>query len=244
MTIATGSLTGVGGGIGVSWVATGRMGGYSQAPFDGFNLAGYLGDDQECVSRNIERAASLIGVEQGQLAIMQGVHGAKVARVIAGGIVHGVDALVTTVPGLGLMALAADCVPVVMADSDTGVIAAVHCGWRGLVAGVMSASVEVMREAGAEHIRAIIGPSICAGCYPVPPERIAELRAEVSPAVATAACSGSTGNTIDVSAGVRQQLVEESVDYEQIHLCTAESAELFSYRRDGLTGRQGLMVCR
>ena len=243
MTIAAGSFPAAGGrSAGSLWVATGRAGGYSTPPFDGFNLADYLGDDPDAVARNLALAASLIGVDRDHLAILEGVHGARVALVDTGGTIPGVDGLVSTTPDLALMARAADCVPVVMADPDRGVVAAVHCGWRGLVAGIVGAAIGVMREVGAGRISAVIGPSICAQCYPVPHARVDEVLAGVSPAAAVAACPPDCGSFIDVGAGVRQQLMDESVVVEQISMCTAESPELFSYRRDGLTGRQSMIV--
>lgn len=230
------------GGRSVIWAATGRFGGVSQPPFAGLNLAGYVGDDPGHVQENLEIAAASIDLVAGALAIMQGVHGAKVAVVDRGGLVPGVDALVTTTPGVGLVALVADCVPVVLADIDAGVIAAVHCGWRGLSIGVVPAAVDQMRDLGATDIHAVVGPSICAACYPVPPERVAEVIATLPPLIADIACPVSEIPCIDVGAGVRAQLAGAGVSAVRIDKCTAQSPDLFSYRRDGLTGRQGMLI--
>ena len=228
------------GGHPVSWVATGRSGGVSRAPFASLNLADHVGDEPESVAEN--RRLLLDHAGAGGLAVMAAVHGAAVAEVRAGGVVADVDALVTRAPGLALLALAADCVPIALADPDAGVIGAVHCGWRGLVAGVVPAALTAMRDLGATRVAAILGPSICAACYPVPGERVAEVRA--TPGGASAAAGDGR---LDVAAGVRAQLVEAGVVVSAIRTvpgCTAEDPRLFSFRRDRITGRQGMMVWR
>ncbi|MEI7630325.1 MAG: polyphenol oxidase family protein, partial [Actinomycetes bacterium] len=195
--------------------------------------------------------AASIGLSATDLVLMQGVHGANVVVVEQGspGLpgAPGFDALVTKTPGVGLVALAADCVPIVLADVANQVIGAVHCGWRGLAAGVVPAALAQMHELGADQIHAVIGPSICANCYPVPPQRVLELIGALSASVAAVACPKFAGvgpemavACIDVGAGVRAQLAESGVTALTLAGCTAHSEGLFSYRRDGQTGRQGM----
>lgn len=227
------------GGHPVSWVATGRSGGVSLPPFDTLNLAEHVGDDPDAVAANRMRCARHAGVDQ--LAVMGAVHGAQVAEVHGGGVVPGVDALVTRDPGIALLALAADCVPIALADPDAGVIAAVHCGWRGLAAGVVPAAIFAMRDLGSLRIRAVLGPSICGPCYEVPPARIDEVRRAVGDGIAGACIDG---RHLDVAAGVRAQLAAAGVGVQVVPGCTAQDAALFSFRRDGVTGRQGMMVWR
>jgi copper oxidase (laccase) domain-containing protein len=132
-------------------------------PFDELNLADYVGDEPSRVQRNRQVAAASIGLTATDLVLMQGVHGANVVVVEQGspGLlgVPGFDALVTKTPGLGLVALAADCVPIVLADVANQVIGAVHCGWRGLASGVVPAALAQMRELGADQVHAVIGPT-------------------------------------------------------------------------------------
>ena len=227
------------GGHPVSWVATGRSGGVSLPPFDSLNLADHVGDDEDAVTENRRRCARHARVDA--LAVMGAVHGAQVAQVHAGGLVPGVDGLVTREPGLALLALAADCVPIALADPDRGVIGAVHCGWRGLAAGAAPAAVEAMRGLGAERIEAVLGPSICGSCYEVPGARIDEVRAAVGERIAARCVDG---RHLDVAAGVRAQLEQLGVGVRVVAGCTAEDAGLFSFRRDRITGRQGMMVWR
>jgi len=241
------------GGRSVNWAATGRFGGHSPPPFDELNLADYVGDEPSMVQRNRQVAAASIGLSATDLVLMQGVHGANVVVVEQGspGLpgAPGFDALVTKTPGVGLVALAADCVPIVLADVANQVIGAVHCGWRGLAAGVVPAALAQMHELGADQIHAVIGPSICANCYPVPPQRVLELIGALSASVAAVACPKFAGvgpemavACIDVGAGVRAQLAESGVTALTLAGCTAHSEGLFSYRRDGQTGRQGMLI--
>ena len=228
------------GGRPVFWAATGRSGGVSTGPFSSLNLAGHVGDDPDCVAANFAALSSGFGGVG--LAVLDACHGGDVAVVDAPGVYSGVDALVSVTPGLALVALAADCVPIALADRQGTVIAAVHCGWKGLGAGVVSAAVSVMRAHGARGIRAVVGPSICAACYPVPLERVAALRSSVHPVVAAAAIPTGVSPRINVAGGVVAQLSLLGVPASVVPGCTAELDSLFSYRRDGVTGRQGIAV--
>ncbi len=228
------------GGRPVLWAATGRSGGVSTGSFTSLNLAGHVGDDPDRVASNLAAVSSLLGGVP--LAVLDACHGGSVSVVSAGGVYSGVDALVSVTPGLGLVALAADCVPIALADRQGTVIAAVHCGWKGLGAGVVSAAISVMRAHGARGIRAVVGPSICAACYPVPLERVSELRSSVHPVVAAASIPTGVSPRINVSGGVVAQLSLLGVTATVVPGCTAELDSLFSYRRDGVTGRQGIAV--
>lgn len=207
------------------------------------NLAGHVGDDPGAVLANRRLAAAMLGVDAERLAVVNAVHGAGVAVVDHGGDVDGVDAVVTTSTGLGLLALAADCVPLALADPAAGVVAAVHCGWKGIGVGVVPATVDAMRRLGAAEISAVIGPHVCADCYPVDAERVEALRSTTEPFVADRACVRTqVGWSIDVGAGVRAQLRALGIPAESIGACTAESPGLFSFRRDRVTGRHAMMI--
>lgn len=247
--LAAGALPRVTGGRPVLWAATGRSGGVSRAPFDGLNLAGYVGDDPDDVAENRRLLAAHFGLPASRLALMDAVHGDEVAEVVDGGVVAGVDVLVTDRPDLVIVALGADCVPLALVGDDGCTIAVAHCGWRGLVVGAVGAAVGTVRERGADIALAVLGPSVCGACYPVPPARAEEVRTAVPRAVADAAlvtcADGQPG--IDVREGVAAQLVSLGVPVGAIERaggCTVTDPGLFSYRRDGLTGRQGIAVCR
>ncbi len=141
------------------------------------------------------------------------------------------DALYTSQPGVALLARAADCVPVLLADPATGWIAAVHSGRPGLAAGVVPAAVAALRAEGADPSVAWIGPHVCGSCYEVP----ADLQDEVAAQVPQARSTTSWGTpALDLGAGVRAQLRAAGVDdVRSVDACTREDPSWPSYRRDG-----------
>ncbi|MFG2000101.1 peptidoglycan editing factor PgeF [Spirillospora sp. NPDC048911] len=237
-------ITNVGLGAGVGAAFTARAGGASRAPYDSLNLGGAVGDDAALVRDNRRRAAAALGIDLERTVWMRQVHGADVAFVTAPASAGAgrdelppVDAIVTTEPGLALAVLVADCAPVLLADPDAGVVGAAHSGRPGTAAGVVPALVERMCGEGADpaRIRAAIGPAACGGCYEVP----AEMRDKVAEAVPEAYATTRAGTPgLDIRAGIAAQLAAAGVTDVRIDLrCTIESDELFSYRRDGRTGR-------
>ncbi|WP_420718983.1 peptidoglycan editing factor PgeF [Streptomyces sp. NRRL S-646] len=225
---------------GAHFAFTDRWGGVSAVPYEELNLGGAVGDDPEAVRTNRELAAKSLGLEPARVVWMNQVHGAAVAEVDApwgDRPVPEVDAVVTSQRGLALAVLTADCTPVLLADPVAGIVAAVHAGRPGMVAGVVPAAVRAMTELGAEpgRIVARTGPAVCGRCYEVPDA----MRAEVA-AVEPAAYSETSWGTpaVDVTAGVHAQLERLGVhDRVQSPVCTIESGDHFSYRRDRTTGR-------
>lgn len=186
------------------------------------------------------RGAALraLGEETGATPVlMRQVHGAEVAVASAaiapveGAEPPACDALVTSQTGVALLARAADCVPVLLADPVTGWIAAVHSGRPGLAAGVVPAAIDRLREQGGDPSVAWIGPHVCGACYEVP----ADLQEEVTALVPEARSTTSWGTpALDLAAGVRAQLSAAGVaDVRVVDACTREDASWPSYRRDG-----------
>ncbi|MFJ2955928.1 peptidoglycan editing factor PgeF [Streptomyces sp. NBC_00669] len=232
---------------GAHFAFTDRWGGVSAVPYDSLNLGGAVGDDPAAVRANRERAARALGRDADRVVWMHQVHGRDVVVVDAPWgerPVPAADAVVTTRADLTLAVLTADCVPVLLADPAAGVVAAAHAGRPGLVAGVVPAAVGAMVAAGArpERISALLGPSVCGKCYEVP----AALRSEVASAVPESYAETSWGTpALDVSAGVIAQLARCGVRViEGPTVCTRESADHFSYRRDRTTGRLAGYVWR
>jgi len=147
------------------------------------------------------------------------------------------DAMVTTRPGTALAVLVADCAPVLLADESAGVVAVAHAGRRGVAGGVGDATLSVMSDLGATpaSTTVLVGPSVCARCYPVP----ATLQDEVAARVpATRARTPSGEPALDVRAGIEAQLRAAGVQRVEVDPgCTVESDRLYSYRRDRVTGR-------
>ncbi|WP_138902171.1 peptidoglycan editing factor PgeF [Streptomyces albidochromogenes] len=224
---------------GAHFAFTDRWGGVSAVPYEELNLGGAVGDDPAAVLGNRELAAKSLGLDPGLVVWMNQVHGRDVAVVDGpwGDEVPSVDAVVTARRGLALAVLTADCTPVLLADPVAGVAAAAHAGRPGLVAGVVPAAVETMITLGADpsRITARTGPAVCGRCYEVPDG----MRAEVAGAVPAAWSETSWGTpAVDVTAGVHAQLEALGVrDRHRSPVCTLESRDHFSYRRDRTTGR-------
>lgn len=169
------------------------------------------------------------------------VHGARVLTVDAASDPRAVaaeraDALVSTTSRLALAVRVADCLPVLLVDTDAGVIAAAHAGRAGLGAGVLVATVHRMAELGARRITAWIGPHVCGSCYEVP----AELRAEFARSHPAAAATTSWGTpSLDLGAAAESELVGLGCRVVRVEGCTRTTPTMHSYRRDGArSGRQ------
>ena len=225
-------------------VVTDRRGGRSVSPYDTFNLGDHVGDDPAAVAANRARLARELGVPEDRLVWMSQVHGTGVAVVDGpqAGPLPDTDAVVTATPGLVLGVLAADCVPVLLADHVRGVVAAVHAGREGVRRGVLPAALSAMASLGARarHVSALLGPAVCGSCYEVPEDMQADV-ARVAPAAAVRTRRGTPG--LDLRAGLEEMLRRAGVT-EVVHdpRCTVEDRTLFSHRRDGVTGRQAGIV--
>jgi YfiH family protein len=224
---------------GAGFAFTSREGGVSAAPYDSLNLGDHVGDDPACVVENRRRVALSLGVRD--LVVADQVHGTDVVEVTGPwpGQPPSADALVTRAPGLALGVLVADCTPVLLAAPAEGVVGVAHAGRKGMAAGVVHALVEAMRDLGARSLVGRVGPSICPRCYEVP----AELREQVAADVPEARSVSRTGTpALDVAGGALAQLAPYCGDLRQLPGCTAERPDLFSYRRDGVTGRSAGLV--
>lgn len=231
-------------GPGVTATVTTRADGVSMGVFAGLNLGLHVGDDPGHVRANRAVVSRALGRP---VAYLSQVHGAVVHRVTAApdaaeATVAEADALVTDVPGLALAVMVADCVPVLLADREAGVVAGVHAGRLGLQRGVVPAAVDAMVVLGArpERVRAFVGPSICGACYEVG----AAVQEEVAAVVPEARATTAWGTpSLDLAAGVRAQLTSAGVgEVALAGACTREDSRFFSYRRDGVTGRFAALV--
>ncbi|MFE6164245.1 peptidoglycan editing factor PgeF [Streptomyces sp. NPDC056486] len=226
---------------GAHFAFTDRWGGVSAVPYEELNLGGAVGDDPQAVRTNRALAAESLGIDPARVVWMNQVHGPDVVVVDgpwgSDAEIPAVDAVVTARRGLALAVLTADCTPVLLADPVAKVAAAAHAGRPGMVAGVVPAAVETMVKLGADPARIIArtGPAVCGRCYEVPEA----MRAEVA-AIEPAAYAETSWGTpaVDVTAGVHAQLERLGAhDREQSPVCTLESGDHFSYRRDRTTGR-------
>ncbi|MDN5767503.1 MAG: peptidoglycan editing factor PgeF [Humibacillus sp.] len=223
---------------------TGRSPGAGAAPYRGLNLGGHVGDDADMVEVNRTALAARLGLPRQRLLFVNQVHGDQV-EIVSGpwtGLVPNADAMVTREAGLALAVLVADCVPVLLHDARAGVVAAVHAGRPGMVAEVVLRTVERMRDVGASEVSAVVGPAVCGRCYEVPAALVDEAAA-VAPSSRARSWTGTPA--IDVAAGVVEQLAGADVTVTWVPGCTREHHDLYSYRRDHVTGRfAGLVLLR
>jgi YfiH family protein len=213
---------------------TKRTGGVSHGAFASLNLGTHVGDDLGDVLQNRELVAQQVGPTQ----YMNQVHGDRIALIEE--VIDEsptADALVTGIPGISLAVMVADCIPLLLQSQES--VAAVHVGRKGLVNGVARKSIEAMREMGATQIKGILGPSICGTCYEVSEDLYREVVA-AHPLAASRTKSGTF--SLDLPSALIAVLLEEGVEVINESICTVESSDHFSYRRDGVTGRQAGII--
>lgn len=166
------------------------------------------------------------------------VHGSQVVVVSEPGASAGAtaDAAVTAEAGAVLAVHTADCVPVLLFDAAAGVIGAAHAGWRGLVDGVLEATVAAMAELGATQVRAEVGPHIRARCYEFGTAELDQVAARYGPDIISTTAWGAPA--LDMTAGVGTALAAVGVPTIDVGGCTAcESDAFFSHRARGDAGR-------
>jgi hypothetical protein len=229
-------------------VFTDRHGGVSRPPYDSANLADHVGDEPAAVTANRERVAEALGIgEPPRWAEVRQVHGNAVLCVGApgGDAPTGpradADALVTRASGVPLVIFTADCAPLALVARDA--VGAVHAGWGGLEAGIVERAVAALRAESPGPVRAVLGPCIHADRYEFGSDLLERMVDRFGPAVASRTATGAPA--FDIPAAVRVALAAAGVDdVDDVGVCTAASPDHFSYRRDGVTGRQAMFVVR
>lgn len=217
-----------------------RHGGVSAEPYGSLNLGDHVGEADDLVAENRRLAAKQLGVERERIVYLKQVHGVSVVTAREpwpDSQVPEADAAVTGRPGLVLAILVADCTPILLADPVAAVVGAAHAGRAGMAAGVVPATIEAMCELGADPARilAFTGPAVCGSCYEVPEQMRAQV-AEREPESWATTRAGTPA--IDVPGGVWAQLRRAGItEGYRSPVCTAESADHYSYRREGTTGR-------
>jgi YfiH family protein len=219
-----------------------RQGGVSEGPYESLNLGILTDDDQDRVAENRRRLATALGVDAARVAMGWQVHGTDLKQwdappkrggyANAGAELAKVDGHTTSERDLALLVLAADCLPVALASDDK--VAMLHCGWRGLAAGIIERALQTFPEPPA----AALGPSIEVCCYEVGPEVLEEFKG-----IAGAA----EGRHLSLRNVAISKLRDAGVEQiESIALCTScHRDKFFSHRRDGgVTGRQAGVIWR
>lgn len=227
-----------------------RVGGVSRAPYATLNLGHSVGDDAEAVEENHRRALLPLGVDPSGVVSPWQVHGAAVEVVgpeDLGTVRPDTDALVTAASGVPLLMRFADCAPVLLCDPVRRVVGLAHAGWRGVVAGVIQATVRAMADQLAcdpATIWAGVGPTIGSCCYEVGRD-VAQQIERATPANATVVHERNGHVYADLPGAVQAQLRATGVHrVEQAGLCTScHVDEFFSHRAEnGQTGRFGVVL--
>lgn len=198
---------------GVQVVYTTRLGGSSIGDFASLNLSEFSGDDSLAVRSNRSALEHAVGAP---LALVNQVHSAKAVDVdsVIGSVselaTQEADGLVSTQTHIALGVFAADCLPVLLADSERGIIAAAHCGRKGLEAGIIRSTVNLMVDKGAQidTIVATLGPAICADCYELG-EKTSQAFAQHFPDTVGETRFGGLG--VDIVAAAKQALADVGV---------------------------------
>jgi hypothetical protein len=221
---------------------TDRRGGVSAGPYESANVGDHVADDPHAVAANRARIAAAAGlVAPARWVWLDQVHGVHVhvASEPTGAQPPEADAAVTATRGLPLAVVTADCAPVALSCDDA--IGVVHAGHRGLEHGVVEAAVAKLREIGSGPVRAYLGPCIRPERYEFGAADLARLVAHFGPGVEGRTHEGRPA--LDVPAAVRIALERCGVEaVDDSGVCTAGSADHFSYRRDGVTGRQATIA--
>ena len=219
-----------------------RAGGVSTGAFTSLNSSYAVGDDPAAVRANLEALAAAAHVTPERLFTVKQVHGDRVVNALESAADTEADALVTRTPGTAVGVRTADCVPILLEDRRTGAVAAVHAGWRGVIAHIVAkALAQLIGPGGApDEVYAAIGPSIQRCCFEVDgdlPERFTQAFGDE---VLVAPAPGAKAR-LDLTRAVQLTLDRSGVPSGHVATlpqCTMCDARFFSHRRDrGLTGR-------
>ncbi|MBE0584307.1 MAG: laccase domain-containing protein [Desulfofustis sp.] len=225
-----------------------RDGGVSRGRFAGLNLSYQVGDDRSAVNENRRRVKEAMTASR--LISGRQVHGDRIYLVDGGEAgdveVDGYDALITTQPGTALLVQQADCQAVLLHDPVRHAVAAIHCGWRGSVAGLIGKTMEMMRtelQTDPGQCEAFIGPSLGPCCA-----EFVNYRRELPPPFWRFQPRPLYFDFWQISTW---QLVTAGLPADKVRVsrvCTSCSTEYFSYRRScrngsGATGRHGSAIC-
>jgi hypothetical protein len=216
-----------------------RAGGTSTGAFASLNCSFAVGDAPEAVRQNLELLATAAAVTPERLHTAQQVHGDRV--VVAGEATPATeaDALWTSERGRAVGVRTADCVPILLEDRRTGAVAAVHAGWRGVIAEIVVKAVSALAGADRGHVYAGVGPCIRACCFEVDGDLPARFTTAFGADVLVPA--GERKARLDLVRAVTRSLERCGVPLDHVAAlphCTSCDRRFFSHRRDrGNTGR-------
>lgn len=239
---------------------TTRLGGVSVGNYASLNVSPFCGDNPEHVKHNLQQLAGEINISPEKILIPYQVHGTEIRKIDAefmqsdskkqAELLHGIDALITNIPGICIGVTTADCVPVFLYDTTKQVVAVAHAGWRGTCAKIVSKTICLMVSkfnCKPEDIHAVIGPSISVQAYQVGEELYAAFQEAGFP-VEEIFTRRDTGLYLDLWKANEFLLLSEGVISNHVAIanrCTYTEYELFfSARRLGIkSGRMLSGIC-
>jgi YfiH family protein len=218
---------------------TTRVGGESLAPYNSFNMGDHVGDDLKAVNQNRALLKSQLQLPSEPAWLTQ-VHGSDILNLDKGSVLKEFDASFTTKPGKVCVIMTADCLPVLLCDAKGEAIAAVHCGWRSLAAGLLQKTLSLFREQTQAPIIAWLGPAIGPDAFEVGEEVRAQFNQE------TAFKRSNDKYLANIYMIAKSILLDEGLIEKNIYqtdLCTYHNPDIFySYRRDKTTGRMASLI--
>lgn len=217
------------------WAFSNRNDGNSPSPYDSLNLATHVGDSPMAVAFNRNSVLDEFGYKD--VTWPGPVHGTDIGLVEkSAGLFPDVDGLITKRRETVLTTMGADCVPLIAVDVENKIALTAHIGWKGAASGIQESIIDAIENLGGDlkTTKILLGPAICGNCYKVDQSRIDEV-AKVLPAA-------KFENGLDIRTGLKQYFKSKGCQVEIIGDCTFESQDLFSHRRDGVTGRQAGFV--
>ncbi len=217
------------------WAFSDREGGKSGAPYDSLNLATHVGDNSLAVAFNRSLVLQEFGFTD---ATWPGpVHGTDIGLVEKStGLFPDVDGLITKRKETVLTTLGADCVPLIAVEVENKIALTAHIGWRGAASEIHNSITDAIENLGGnlKFTQILLGPAICGDCYKVDAERIEEV-CRVLP-------HAKINDGLDLRLGLKNIFKSKVQSVEMVGECTFETSQLYSHRRDGVTGRQAGFV--
>jgi YfiH family protein len=213
---------------------TARHGGTSTGKYSSLNLGDHVGDESADVANNRNILRKLLS--RVEPVFMNQVHGNEVIEIVDNSQSKvTADALITRQTGLPIAVLSADCLPILIKGAS--IVGVIHAGRKGILNGIISNTISKMRTLGGEDLEATIGPAICGDCYEVDIQMYLDA-IEIDPNLATK----PETHSLDLKKAAAGQLDSQRVSVNDLGICTAHNFNYFSFRRDGISGRNAGVI--
>jgi polyphenol oxidase len=228
---------------------TTRVGGVSELPYAGNNLAAHVGDDIKKVERNREQLCRSVGLIQPPQWLMQ-IHGVRVVNSKADCVVRTADGSYTDKKNLACSVLTADCLPILLCNKQGTEVAALHCGWKSLAKGICARGIAKFTSE-PKDLMAYFGPAISQKHFEVGVDVLNaffKLARNSQQADATAKAFNPTNKPFhfhaDIYALARAELNALGVEkiFGGLECTYTDETHYYSFRRDNVTGRMASLI--